>query len=128
MHRNKPERFSIRLLLIYALLGSLLPGRVTVQASSASAEPVNALTFPTQEDLASLRPQLPDDPVVAVQVLVETIFGVDELKAQAAVGSWCARPVCRWLASFRLRVAFKMCLLFTRKNCLHWVGRQVNLL
>ncbi|HEX7567850.1 MAG TPA: hypothetical protein VF355_04730 [Anaerolineaceae bacterium] len=86
MHRTQSARFWSHLILISALLGSLLPVRVSAQAAPAPAGSLNAYAFPTRSDLASLGAQLPPDPVAAVQALVEKIFGPDETEAQVAVG------------------------------------------
>jgi hypothetical protein len=80
MRQIQLPRFMIHLLLICAFLGNLFPGRVSAQAS------MSMHAYLTPANLASVRPQLPNDPVAAIQALVETIFGADEFDAQAAVG------------------------------------------
>ncbi|HCC79249.1 MAG: hypothetical protein A2X25_15480 [Chloroflexi bacterium GWB2_49_20] len=86
MRLIKPFRFWIHLLMICVFSGNLLAGPGAVQAASLPAEPASNHVFPTQVDLAILSAQLPDDPVAAVQALVETVFGSDEFQARVAVG------------------------------------------
>ena len=86
MPRTKLARFWGNLLLVFAMGGSQLPGPVSVQAAPAQPGIVFGRSFPSRADMESLAAQLPVDPVAAVQVLVEMIFGNDESEAQAAVG------------------------------------------
>jgi hypothetical protein len=84
--RPTKSAFWSHLLLICILLGGFLPGADSVRAAASSAGIASVPAFPTRSDLAALRAQLPDDPVAAVQALVDMVYGADETKAQTATG------------------------------------------
>ena len=72
--------------MICVFSGSTLVGSGAVLAAPAPQATAPTPAYPGTADLTALSAQLPDDPVEAVQALVEMIYGADEFQAQVAVG------------------------------------------